>query len=804
MGRIFNSTTTSSGGRIFRNASPTLPPASPSTNNLDKLLGVLSAGETGNAVYAALEGKNPLATYASDVGKGVTLHGMGGKKTYSDVLEKLGMGDAKIGPVSTRGTLGLALDILLDPTTYAGGAIVKGVSKPVKAVAKATTKIPVAGETITAASKAIEELLVPGAKLKRDGNLGKEYWEDYLKLTKGTRGKEMEFIGGLTEKMKALEKLGISREAILKAEKGLANVPEAEKAAITPITDLLKQMGKEETEKGLLTTNLENYLPHVLSDEGRKFVTQGKIDLLGITKPLREKLKAGKGRGLLGTIEEINQRTLKDHGIKLFEEDPFKIIAQRGVDSIRALEIHDFLKTTGAKFGIVNTDDAASKVVDGVRYIKSSSPSLSTVLLPEAVAQHLDQTYKFLSNDEAINGLLKAYDKVLNIWKGSVTGIFPAFHGRNALGGVFNNFLAGVKNPLRYTQADELASGKTGELILNGKKYAFDELRELMRKYGILGQPGLMDVMKSPQEMISGYKGLQKLGMLPRDTMEFIENRLRGALFIDRLAKGDDGWQAAKQVFKFHFDYAPEGLTTFESQIMKRIVPFYTWTRNNIPLQIEQAIKQPGKFAGIGKTIRAVRGNTQQQEQEYSALPSYIKEAVPIRMGETKKGSPNYLYSLGLPLEDVNKISSKAVLDLLSPVVKFPLERLTGKNFYFDKDISEVNTAPQMFSNLPQPLKEWLSYKESRYNGKVYRTADPYKLHFLTSLISRGIFTLDKLTDPNTPLLVKSLYTLSGIKGKTLDIEQEKVYRAKEQQEKTNQLLESQGKLKKFTRYYQP
>ena len=117
-------------------------------------------------------------------------------------------------------------------------------------------------------------------------------------------------------------------------------------------------------------------------------------------------------------------------------------------------------------------------------------------------------------------------------------------------------------------------------------------------------------------------------------------------------------------------------------------------TRNNIPFQLEQMVKQPGKYAAVGKAFRSLQGGTAEERKESELLPSYMKEGIPIRLGSTGQNKANYLYSLGLPIEDVNNISARKLLGMMAPPIKFPLERMTKQSFYLGKPIKEVDTAP--------------------------------------------------------------------------------------------------------------
>lgn len=274
MGRKYD-TTASTGGRKYGstslgNLSVSNETSAPTT--LDRLFGLLSAGETAPAAYAYLSGEDPLKAYLTSAGKGLTLQGYGGKKTYSDVLSKLGMPDSLV-----RSIAGTALDIGLDPTTYLGGLIAKPLEGGLKVAGETSTKLPIVGSKIKTAKEALQDLLVPGAKLTRSGEEGAKYYEDYLKFAKGTRGKQTQLIQDLAKSIKTMEDAGISRSTILEAEKGINKLPINQKEAVQPIIDLLSEWGGKESERGLLQSQIENYIPHILSPEGRDFVTQGCI-----------------------------------------------------------------------------------------------------------------------------------------------------------------------------------------------------------------------------------------------------------------------------------------------------------------------------------------------------------------------------------------------------------------------------------------------------------------------------------------------------------------------------------------------
>ncbi len=714
------------------------------------------------------------------------------------------------------------------------------VTAPFRAADTIVEKTPVVGKLYQGAKDLAGKAFVPFKAIKdMPGGIGQEYLDKFTAFSKGTRAEVSKAVEeaatlGKTAKKELGNTAGLEIGKMLETPvaKEAAQVAEAPKSVIDNIMENIRgqhaNFATIEKEKGILDTELPDYVRHYLTPEGRDFLNKTGMNITAeLNKPLRVKNPFSKTRQLDGTIEGINKYFQGRYGVQLFEPDAFKAFAARKAEHIKAVNTYDFLTNVGQQFGkqaevitkeIKNpiTGKMATKETikpifeNGIRYIESSVPQLKGTLLPEQIAKHVDDTYKTLTNEEATRKFLSLYDKALGFWKGSVTGWFPSFHTRNSIGGVFNNWLAGVKSPARYLQGDQIARGLEGTITTKlGTKYSYGQIRELANKLGVVGQPGYLDVMREVEKDI-GQGPVSKLMDTPKKAMEVVENRLRLPLFIDRLIKGDAPEQAAKQVFQFHFDYAPEALTGFEQNVMKRLLPFYRWTRGNIPLQLEQMVKQPGKYAAIGKFLGNIQSDKQKANDEFASLPPYMREGLPVRLGE-KNGFSQYLYGLGLPVEDVNRIwkgdAKRTVASMvgeLSPILKYPIEVGTGQNLFTGEPIEQNNRVFPFVNSIPG-LRDWLEVTEHKNkDGSLSYRGNAYKLHFLNTALGRFYNTAGKLTDENSSGAVKFLYGLVGAKAKSVDIEKEKFYRQQELQNRLEQQLEARGLINKFERAYVP
>jgi hypothetical protein len=419
------------------------------------------------------------------------------------------------------------------------------------------------------------------------------------------------------------------------------------------IVDRNRQLLEEQRAAGVTIGDLgESYMPHLRSEDADDILrkSNSKIrNFFGI-RPSAKSPSALK-RQIEGTVEEINAKNI--YGTtKFFVDDPAIMLGTAEFRAANAIAGRKFL--TDVKELGVDAKNAPSNFV--------TIPEVPDVKFDPAVAKLVNRSYRALTDQEEIRKLLQVYDGATNWWKMWSLGVRPAYHAKNVVGNVWNNYLGGLDNPVRYGQAtifqNKVASNKL-EGNIAGKPV--QELYDEMSKRGVFGegQYGGAEFSRVLEREIGDGKpitgpfkpvkqAVKAVGsVLTPSTRnvalrfgfkvgQTLEDNARIALFLDQVVKGKNYDQAGKHVQKYLFDYGD--VSPFEQSVLKRAMPFYTWSRKNIPLQLQAIVEHPDKLSKLGLlTSNIQQAAGMQTIPDPSEVPEYLVERAPLYVGENQE-----------------------------------------------------------------------------------------------------------------------------------------------------------------------
>ena len=498
---------------------------------------------------------------------------------------------------------------------------------------------------------------------------------------------------------------------------------ESERAHGINVADLMRVTGDDGKQilipgmgmRRAMELGVGGYLPHILQ--------RGTIGYK-VQSLLKRAMPFASQRKIAGTISEINAK----HGRKLFMDDPVALHVIRGMWSARATAASRMLNKAGDEFGVrvgrtvesttpggkpTHFDTAGNKIDEDWYVIPGSSHAM-----PAQMARVIQRQHALLSSPKEIKGLLKTYDNVQNWWKKYSLATRPAWHTRNAIGNIWNAyFIGGLTDARLYGEAAAIQRAmKQGDDFLStyiGKRTAkvhvdpnakvagtdmtrqeiFDAaISKGVYESGLYGSDigqGILSQSGKQSNIIGAteWKGINKMFAAGKT----LENNARLALFIDGIKKGKSLDDAAFNVRKSLFDYSD--LSDIEKRYMKRLFPFYTWTRKNIPAQFEAMVKHPDRANKINIMIDAMQGDTSKIDE--SDIEDWVKGQFPIFLN-AKESEDTYTFITTMsyvPTAELNRLfqDPKGYADLtggmLSPLLKLPIELMINYDTFRGKKI---------------------------------------------------------------------------------------------------------------------
>jgi len=465
--------------------------------------------------------------------------------------------------------------------------------------------------------------------------------------------------------------------------------------------------------------------------------------------------------------------------------------------------------TVASRWGKV---DSANQPVKEARFLSQQmSMVFKELQLPNDLAADVTRYVKEFTDPSSMSEWVLAFDRMTDLLKSSFTTPWPAFHFRNFLSGQVNNYMIGAFDPTRmgprkYMQpvwdaktlmrggtikniADQIPMFKGGKNIpdwakADPDKYVSDWIRAQSRAGGLVAPAQAREQLLALGEA-AGYDPLTTrfMGEVPGSTRlrhkvrdvwgskelhagkKFmgsaravgyeVEGYNRLAPLIAFLKQGFSLDEAIKKVKLAQVDYTM--LSDFERKVMRRIIPFYTFTRRQIPFVIEQLANPASAMSQTVKGISRVQGQMVDPE---NPMPDWISSDFAIPLPGGAEGQQRYLTRAGGMLggmEDVfsllkpGRTAMSGIRRTLSgigsrmhPGIQAPVELATGQSLFLQRPLSETKpatarliggiTGSEQVPSFPGPITE----------SVVSRL--PF--------FGRSVSTLRSLTDPRRPLTV--------------------------------------------------
>lgn len=280
---------------------------------------------------------------------------------------------------------------------------------------------------------------------------------------------------------------------------------------------------------------------------------------------------------------------------------------------------------------------------------------------PPVVKQYLkDLTAKFDSPEEMkqLGSLLDGFDKT---WKaGATSALFLngiPFQMHNIVGNMINMWTKGFYNPKFFGQAKNLRdvvvkASKEGTPVKTAiaNSSLTDTQKELLTKAldkGVISDGYFRSEFGIPKIDVEAkplYKNGRKIAANITGTKQgkqlasFFEDNMRLAMFLHGVDETGSFAKAEELVKDTLFNY--QDLSPSMRQT-KKLVPFLTWQKNNIPFQLKALANVPGKVKGVEKFQAALLQDPNADDSWQEDMPPWAKQGNMQLLGSWK-GSPLY------------------------------------------------------------------------------------------------------------------------------------------------------------------
>lgn len=373
-------------------------------------------------------------------------------------------------------------------------------------------------------------------------------------------------------------------------------------------------------------------------------------------------------------------------------------------DGSKYIKLEDTLDGTERNFIAIN-GGYLSKKLDN---LKGVLPENSTLL------KELSEKYKgktlyvdrdaarvlklFTDGKEQASGFTKLLNSFNNTYKRFKT-LTPGFHLRNITGNATNMVLSGMpaaQVPIYMTKATNILNQSDeimrkvaqGLPLTESEEFAADLIKQFHQAG--FSQAGtklqnledLRDAVDKGSTNLAG-KALNKVSEVSMKGNELIDSLSRMSLlmyandnpkYLQKL-----GVDNAAQAVKFAL-MDPSNMDDIEKNVLKKIIPFYTFTKQNLMFQATNLMKNTPKYRNLIKGI-----NSMYNDLDEDSYYDYQKESMQIPLPFANDDGNQMFLKTNLPVSDLGEWLSNPLQRLVSstsPLIKTPYEMVTGVNTF--------------------------------------------------------------------------------------------------------------------------
>ena len=264
---------------------------------------------------------------------------------------------------------------------------------------------------------------------------------------------------------------------------------------------------------------------------------------------------------------------------------------------------------------------------------------------------------------------------------------------------------------------------------------------------------------------------------------------------------------ASMKVKEALFDYTD--ISRFERNVMKRAMPFYTWTRKNIPAQLKVLVQNPQR----AEKIELARQQFEHESGGYdmSEYGAFWGDRVPEFLGAATNGVVKAFTLLNtMPMADLQRVlrPQHLIAEMVSPIPKTLFEQIFNYDSFRSragqvKPIKEEWQKTKDFLGVPLPPRLWhlaqlivpLTELNRLNPAGVFgrKTVDPQTRQVEVTRAFGGFGAAREANPADIPEAARWFRFLTGGRIYDIDLRQQRYY-MKKNTEKDLSILE--GKLK--------